>query len=113
MLPVQVRFPVVPASVIVHRVLGEPSASLIVSVPLLPAVASVTTGLVFDSTSGAAPDRVMLLPVEAPRPVTLLSVEISFMVAVVVPVILISVPLAKSAVIFWNVGAAAPPEVKT
>src|SRR3990172_1887978 len=44
-LPVQDRFPVVPASVMVQRVFGEASASLKVSVPLVPAVAREITAL--------------------------------------------------------------------
>ena len=57
-VPVTERFPVVPASVKVRRVLGEPSLSVIVKTPLLPAVATAIDGLLFVNSSGVALDNV-------------------------------------------------------
>ncbi len=53
-LPVTERLPVVPVSVKVSKVFGATSASVIVSVPSLPAVAKTTVGVVFDNVSGVA-----------------------------------------------------------
>ena len=50
--------------------------------------------------------------VEFPRPVTDDRLEVSLIVALVVPVIEISVPGVKSEAIFWKVGVLAPAEVR-
>ncbi len=60
-VPVTERFPVVPVSVNVKRVLGDDSASLIVKTPLLPRVASVTTGAELDNVIGNALENVLVL----------------------------------------------------
>ena len=45
-----------PLSVKVNKVFGDPSASLIVNTPFVPAVAKVTTGVPLESVNGLAPD---------------------------------------------------------
>lgn len=57
-VPVTDKLPVVPASVNVKRVFGEASASLMVSVPFVPRVASVRFGAALLKVSGEAPDSV-------------------------------------------------------
>lgn len=59
--PVTERLPVVPVSVRVSNVFGDTSASFIVNVPLFPAVARVTTGLVLLKVRGDAPESVTVL----------------------------------------------------
>src|SRR5215210_1012130 len=68
--------PLVPLSVKVSNVLGDPSASLIVNTPFVPAVASVILGVPFERVRGDAPERVtvpdaaiVLAPLIAPAPV--------------------------------------------
>ena len=58
-VPVTERLPVVPVSVRVSKVLGVPSASLMVSVPLVPAVAKVRLGALFERMNGLAPEKVL------------------------------------------------------
>ena len=53
-----VNVPLVPLSTRENNVFGELSASFIVNVPLLPAVASVTIGDVLDNVNGDALDNV-------------------------------------------------------
>ncbi len=51
--------PVVPVSVNVKSVLGDPSASLIVKTPLLPAVASVIDGVLSDKVIGLVFEKIL------------------------------------------------------
>ncbi len=60
-VPVTERFPVVPVSVNVNKVLGEPAVSLIVKTPFALPVPSVTTGFELVRASGEAPDSVTVL----------------------------------------------------
>lgn len=53
------RVALVPLSVNVRSVFGVPSASLIVRMPLLPAVASVILGVLCESTNGDALEKVL------------------------------------------------------
>ena len=50
----------VPLSTRESNVFGVPSASLIVKVPLVPAVAKVRTGLALDSVNGEADEKVLV-----------------------------------------------------
>ena len=89
--PVQVRFPVVPASAMVHKVLLP---SLNTKEPVLPMEMA---GAVLDKTKGDAPDKVIVFPVDAPLPVTVFKVEVSLTVTFVVPEKDMSVPAVSKA----------------
>ena len=60
-VPVTERLPTVPASVNVKSVLGEPSASEIVNVPFVPAVAIFKFGDELERISGDADENVLVL----------------------------------------------------
>ncbi len=74
----EVRVAAVPLSVKVKRVLGDPSASLIVKTPSTPVVARVRVGAAFERVIGAAPERV-----RTPEPV--ISVAPAIAPALVIP----------------------------
>ncbi len=103
----------VPLSVKVSKVFGAPAESFMVKTPAALAAPKVTIGLVLEKINGEAADKVTVDPVDAPLPVTVYNLEGSLIVTLVVPEKEISVPAVSKAAMFWNVGAAAAPEVKT
>ncbi len=80
-----VKVPTVPLSARVRRVFGDPSASLTVSVPLTPVVASVIFGVPFERVNGAAPDRVSV-------PDAFMVVTPAMDPALVIPPVLLLIP---------------------
>ncbi len=59
------KVPEAPLSVNVKRVFGVASESWIVKTPLLPAVAKVIAGVLFDNTIGSAPENVAIPEISA------------------------------------------------
>ena len=79
------RVAVVPLSVRERRVFGEPSASLMVNTPFVPAVASVRVGVAFERVNGEADERVTV-------PDAAIVVAPAIAPALVIPPVLLSIP---------------------
>ena len=84
-VPVAERLPVEPLSVRVNKVFGDPSASVMVRTPLLPAVAKATVGLLLVKASGEPLERVS-------KPLAVMSVAPAIAPVPVIPPELLLIP---------------------